>query len=211
MLVKRRTIIYVDGLNLYYGALKGTSYKWLDLEKFFTKLRNADDLIAINYFTTQAGNAVARKDQQTYLQALTTLPLVNIIEGRFKPKRIECRVPNCKYSGEREFIRLEEKQTDVNIAVRMIEDAYLDRCDQFVIVSGDSDFVPALKAIKKGFPQKRIIAYIPAEHPDRSYATELRGAADTHKTLPSFLLQLSQLPSSLPDGTGGTISKPADW
>ena len=26
-----RTVVYVDGFNLYYGALKGTSWKWLDL------------------------------------------------------------------------------------------------------------------------------------------------------------------------------------
>ena len=26
-----RTRVYVDGFNLYYGALKGTSFKWLNL------------------------------------------------------------------------------------------------------------------------------------------------------------------------------------
>jgi 6-hydroxy-3-succinoylpyridine 3-monooxygenase len=30
-----RTRVYVDGYNLYYGCLKGTPYKWLDLLKLF--------------------------------------------------------------------------------------------------------------------------------------------------------------------------------
>ncbi len=37
-----KTIVYVDGFNLYYGVLKNTGYKWLDLERFFTLLRQAD-------------------------------------------------------------------------------------------------------------------------------------------------------------------------
>ena len=32
--------VYIDGFNLFYGMLKGTPYKWLDLEKF------ADSLVA---------------------------------------------------------------------------------------------------------------------------------------------------------------------
>lgn len=45
------TIIYVDGFNLYYGALKAGSYKWLDLGKFFRLLRPADTIRNIRYFT----------------------------------------------------------------------------------------------------------------------------------------------------------------
>ena len=33
----------------------------------------------------------------------------------------------------------EEKRTDVNIAVYMLDDAYQDACDNFVLVSGNSD------------------------------------------------------------------------
>jgi len=210
-LPKSRTIIYVDGLNLYYGALKGTSYKWLDLEQLFKLLRNDDDIVSIKYFTTLVSGRESRVDQEVYLKALSALPLITIIEGRFKPKRIKCRVPGCQFTGNKEFVRLEEKQTDVNIAVKMLEDAYEDKCDQFVIISGDSDFVPALRSVKLHFPNKKIIVYVPAEHTDRSYATELKGAADKARNLPLNLLRRSQLPSTISDGSGGTIVKPADW
>ena len=154
---QQRAIIYVDGFNLYYGALKDTpSTKWLDLERFFLMLRNEDDVVQINYFTTQAGGQASRKDQLTYLTALSTRPLIEIIEGRFKPKSVRCRVRGCQYSGDRTFTRLEEKRTDVNIAVRMLEDAVDDRCDLFVLVSGDSDLVPAVQTIKRRYPAKKI-------------------------------------------------------
>jgi len=208
---KKRTIIYVDGLNLYYGALKGTSFKWLDLEQLFKLLRNDDDIISIKYFTTLVSGRESRVDQLAYLKALATLSLITIIEGRFKPKRISCLVTGCQFTGDKKFRRLEEKQTDVNITVAMLEDAYEDKCDQFVIISGDSDFVPALRSVKQHFPEKWIIVYVPAEHTDRSYATELKGAADKARNLPLNLLRRSQLSSTITDGSGGIIEKPSDW
>ena len=32
-----RTRVYIDGYNLYYGCLKGTPHKWLDLLSLFEK------------------------------------------------------------------------------------------------------------------------------------------------------------------------------
>lgn len=208
---RKRTIIYVDGFNLYYGVLKGSDNKWLDLQRLFTMLRHDDEIVAIKYFTTIAAGKDSRIDQLKYLQALATLPLIEIIEGRFKPKRIKCRAPGCSYHGNREFIRLEEKQTDVNIAVQMVTDAYENQCDQFIVISGDSDLVPALKLIKSKFPTKILIVYVPAQHIDRTHATELRAAANKAKDLPLILLKRAQFPNKISDGSGGFIEKPADW
>ncbi len=47
----RRSIVYIDGFNFYYGALRGTRHKWLNLESVFRRLRPDDDLQAIYYFT----------------------------------------------------------------------------------------------------------------------------------------------------------------
>jgi hypothetical protein len=30
-----QTTVYIDGYNLYYGALRGTPYKWLDVVRLF--------------------------------------------------------------------------------------------------------------------------------------------------------------------------------
>lgn len=40
-----QTIVYVDSFNLYYGALKRTANKWLDLEKLFTFPGNYDTIL----------------------------------------------------------------------------------------------------------------------------------------------------------------------
>jgi hypothetical protein len=48
-----RTIIYIDGFNLYYGAVKGTPHKWLNLQRYFEMIRQNDDVVAIKYFTAR--------------------------------------------------------------------------------------------------------------------------------------------------------------
>ncbi len=208
--VRQRTIIYIDGFNLFYGALKGTSDRWLDLERYFSLLRNEDDLVAINYFTTRVSRTESRRDQTTYIKALSTSPLVKVIEGRFKPKEIVCRVRRCSYRGSRKFIRLEEKRTDVAIAVTMLEDAFADSCDIFVLVSGDSDLVPAVNSIKANFPHKKVLVYVPARNPTGKHATELRSAADKGKDLPLKLLSRAQLPVSVPSESGA-LKRPPGW
>jgi uncharacterized LabA/DUF88 family protein len=59
------------------------------------------------------------------------------------------------HTGNRRFETVEEKRTDVNIAVSMLDDAYQDACDQFVLISGDSDLVPGVSTIRTRFPNKK--------------------------------------------------------
>jgi 6-hydroxy-3-succinoylpyridine 3-monooxygenase len=208
--MRPRTIVYIDGFNFYYGAVRGTAFKWLDMEGCFRKLRPGDDIRRIWYFTALVeGSKLSR--QQTYLRALATCPLVQVILGKFKLKQVKCGVTGCNYSGSRVFDMPEEKRTDVNIALQLVDDAFHDRADQFVLVSGDSDLVPALEMIKAQWPKKQLIVYVPSRHPLRGAAVELRNAADKHKTFPQALLKVSQFPAILSDGRGGTIRKPTGW
>jgi uncharacterized LabA/DUF88 family protein len=153
-----------------------------------------------------------RQNQETYLQALATTRLIQPVLGSFKHKRVKCTHSSCSYAGDRFFEMLEEKHTDVNIAVYMLDDAYQDRCEQIVLVSGDSDLVPAVKMIRSRFPTKRVSVYVPAQpHPMRAFAAELRSVADKHHDLPLNLLRHAQFPNPLPDGRGGFLHKPASW
>ena len=45
-----RSIVYIDGFNFYYGAVRGTPHKWLDLEACFRRLCPDDDLVCVHYF-----------------------------------------------------------------------------------------------------------------------------------------------------------------
>lgn len=205
-----RAIVYVDGFNFYYGAVRGTAYKWLDLEACFRRLRSGDDLQHIYYFTAIVDGA-ARRRQEPYLRALATLPLVRIVLGKFKTKQIKCRVRACTHAGSRTFDAPEEKRTDVNIALQLLDDGLHDRADRFIVVSGDSDLVPALEMLKSQVPEKQLIVYVPSRHPIRGAATELRNAADKNRTFPQALLRVSQFPARVPDGRGGHIEKPTGW
>lgn len=220
-----RSIVYVDGFTLYKGALEEHKrihstdpryqhpiwkgyYKWLDLQAYFTLLRPKDDIQRIRYFTSRMrGKNVTR--QRSYLRALNTLPSVKVCLGRFKMRTFH--IP-----GSQDTFQVpEEKQTDVHIAVRLLDDAYQDRCDRFVIVSGDSDLVPAIEIVKRRFPKKQVIVYVPDRRRSRHGAREIRQAADEHHTIPdhfneSFLAQ-AQFPPHVPDGRGGFITKPTEW
>lgn len=205
-----RSIVYVDGFNLYYGALKGTQHKWLNLEKFFCNLRHGDEIQKIRYYTALL-NGDRGERQAIYLKALDTLPLVELALGRFKATQVGCRVTACNHAGPRFFTKPEEKRTDVQIGVDMLDDAYQDACDRLIVVSGDSDLVPAVNRVKARFPTKQVIVYVPSRNPVRGAAVELRSSADKDRTLPLNLLSRSQFPASIPDVSGGSIGKPAGW
>jgi 6-hydroxy-3-succinoylpyridine 3-monooxygenase len=208
--VRRKSIIYIDGFNLYYGALKGGSHKWLNLQRYFEMIRPHDDIQAIRYFTAMiSGSHLA--NQEAYLRALETLPLVEIILGRFKAKQITCTNPECTYTGSRKFISPEEKRTDVNIAVGMLDDAYQNLAERFILISGDSDLVPAVTMLKTRFPDKQVIVYVPARNAVRGAAVELRSAADTARMLPLEKMKVAQFSARVAAGDGGCIAKPTDW
>jgi uncharacterized LabA/DUF88 family protein len=183
----RRSIIYVDGLNLYYGAVKGTPWRWLDLHRYFRLLRQDDDVQAIKYFTALV-EGPHRAHQETYLLALATLPKVQVILGRFKTKQVRCQVQACNLPGPRVFLVPEEKRTDVNIAVHMVHDAVFDLCDRLVLVSGDSDLVPGVSMVRDLAPHKEVVVYVPARNRIRGAAVEIRSLADKDRTLPNALL-----------------------
>ena len=85
-----RTRVYVDGFNLYYGALKGTRYKWLDPVRLSARLLPRDCAIEkVLFFTARVSGISdpgASGRQQVYLNALHTLPEVEVHFGNFIAK-----------------------------------------------------------------------------------------------------------------------------
>ncbi|MFM2234404.1 MAG: hypothetical protein RL296_63 [Actinomycetota bacterium] len=82
------TGIYIDGLNLYYGALRNTPYRWLDLELLSKNLFPRDEIVIIRYFTAPINrrNDISKSHsrQALYLRALRTLNSVKIHLGHFQ-------------------------------------------------------------------------------------------------------------------------------
>lgn len=181
-----RVVVCIDGFNLYYGALKGSSHKWLDIQRLFTLLRPHDQITAIRYFTAVSSYGTSQ-DQLTYLRALETLPLVTIIQGRYKKKKVKCRITHlaCTVPApDRFFFIPEEKRTDVNIGIFMLDDAYQGLFDHAILISGDSDLVPAINMVRTRFQNKQVTVYVPSRDPTRGAAVELRTAATKNRDFP---------------------------
>lgn len=99
-----RTFVYVDGFNLYYGALKGTPFRWLDVKALTVQLiPNAYNIIRIKYFTARvsgASNPDAPRRQHVYLNALRTIPEVETHFGNFLAKNIWRPILNLPVGNE---------------------------------------------------------------------------------------------------------------
>ncbi len=102
------------------------------------------------------------------------------------------------------IIKTEEKGSDVNLALHLLNDAWLDLYDCAVVISNDSDLAEALRLVKT--QHKKMIGLItPVKmHPSR----ELMRYATFNQRIREGALKASQLPNPIP---GTTIRKPATW
>jgi 6-hydroxy-3-succinoylpyridine 3-monooxygenase len=133
----------------------------LNIQTFFEEVRIDDEVVGIKYFTALVEPKVLdshkRSRQNLYLNALRTLPKVRVILGAYQDREVTC-LATCR----QRYDVPEEKKTDVNIAVHMIDDAINGRVDRIVIVSGDSDLEPAAAWIRKRYPKIKMTVYLPA-------------------------------------------------
>ncbi len=198
-------IVYVDGFNLYHG-LRSRSWKryyWLDLwllaERF---LRPGQTLVRVVYYTSLIKHDPPGQSRQLrYLDALRTVrPALSIVYGHYLAKAQRCR--SCGGT----WLRPEEKMTDVNIACDLLLDASDGSFDVALLVSGDSDLVPPIRAVRDRWPRKAIVAIFP---PDRS-SEALKKAAHGWLWLGEDKLRRSQLPDRVPV-SGRFIERPREW
>jgi hypothetical protein len=82
------TFFYIDALNFYYGAVKGTADKWVDFEALAHALVPRDDIGRIKYFTANVkplspGDRTHER-QNAFLRAVDANPLIEIVRGHFR-------------------------------------------------------------------------------------------------------------------------------
>ena len=126
-----RTYIYVDGFNLYYGALKNSPWKWLDLFALFQEiLQPHHQILNIKYFTARVsgtpGDPGKPRRQHVYLRALQHYrPEVQFHFGHFLSHnvRLPLATPTAR-ERTAEVVKTEEKASDVNLAVHLLNDCW---------------------------------------------------------------------------------------
>jgi uncharacterized LabA/DUF88 family protein len=206
-----RTNIYVDGFNLYYGALRKTPYRWVNLEALFQLLLPHNEIVQIKYFTAlvsaRPSDPGQPQRQQLYLRALGTLPKVSVHLGHFLVHQVT--MPLAVPAGQpQQFVKVvktEEKGSDVNLATHLLHDAHMNRFDVAVVVSNDSDLLGPIKIVRSEL-LKKVGVLNPQKHPSRAILPHI----DFIKQIRSGVLQASLFPDQLQD-TKGTFTKPAVW
>lgn len=205
-----RTAIYIDGFNLYYGCLKDSHFKWLDLKALFTHiLKPHHQITAINYFTARVrqipDNISAPQKQQAYIRALETyIPEMNVHYGHFLQNTVRMAKASPPPKTV-EVIKTEEKGSDVNFSVHLLNDAWLNNFDCGVVVSNDSDMAEAMHLIRQHHPKKILGLITPG---GQKTSHQLKKYAHFVKTIRKRNLKSSQLPNPIPNTK---IRKPADW
>jgi hypothetical protein len=201
-------MIYVDGFNFYYGAVRNTPYKWLNLAELFSRLlKPENEVVGIKYFTAMVSPRQSDPQQaarQTaYIRALQTLPNFQVIYGHFLSHPV--KMPLASGKGFAEVIKTEEKGSDVNLATHLLVDAFRNQYDLAVLVTNDSDLAEPVRQIKTSF-NKKVGILNPHKRPSRVLLSE----ATFFKSIRQSALAASQFPDSLTD-VHGTITKPTTW
>jgi uncharacterized LabA/DUF88 family protein len=207
-----KTIVYVDAFNLYYGAVKKTAYKWLDLQALCRiMLRPDNEIIGFKYFTALVkpfpGKEGQLNRQRIYLRALETISDLEVIYGYYLSHNVMMPLANIE-NGKVSFVKViktEEKGSDVNIATHMLIDAFEDAYDCAVLISGDSDLTLPIEMVRSRFG-KMVGVLNPQKRPCKS----LKKEANFYKKIRKSALMRSQFPEKLHD-IHGIFYKPATW
>jgi hypothetical protein len=255
--------VYVDGFNLYY-AIRHRGFKWLDLRALAAAaLPPGLNITAIKYYTARVSGAVdpgAPGRQQTYLNALTSIPEVTVYFGNFLAKAQWrpilnfpvadrdithgpniARFPQCpatvgldannpqsrmesaaigRYGTTRigrprpavdaikaEVFALEEKGSDVNLAVHLVHDAWSNLFDAAAVITNDTDLVEPIRIVVQDLGKP--VYLLPAQQ--KTPSTPLVTVASSVRHIRDAHLRASLFPDPVQTPSGREIYKPPSW
>lgn len=203
----RKTYVYIDGFNFYYGCIRNSPYRWLDLFTFAQSMLPKNDIVHVKYFTSivksSARDPVKVERQRTYLRALATIPEIEIFLGSFQAHAV--RRPKADGSGSVEIIDTKEKGSDVNLATELLVDGFTNVYDVAVVISNDSDLVAPIRAVRT-----KLHKTVGIINPHQRQSVELRKCASFIKEVRTWTLAQSLLPTVLRD-SNGEFQKPTGW
>lgn len=207
-----RVSVYVDGFNLYYRALKNSPYKWLNLAEIAKPvLLHPDDTVTmVRYFTARvsarSGSSDAPRKQQIYLSALKTLPIVQIHYGKFLAKTKTRPL----VSDPKKYVEVhdtEEKGSDVNLAVHLLNDGWHKRYDLALVFSQDTDLIEPIRIARQELGLQVGLIQMDSGRPNRDLAL----AASFVRHLKPAHFQAAQFPNQVAKPNGEMIVKPQGW
>ncbi len=207
-----RCRVYIDGFNLYFGALKSTSYKWVNPYKLCELLLPPSyDIQYVKYFTAKVSGTprdpTKPTRQQMLFRALATLPRFKIILGSFQSHKV-LRPLAVPVPGLPAMVVVEdtkEKGSDVNLAAHLIADGYRNLYDVAVLVTNDSDLITPIRMVREDL--HKMVGVL---NPQKKQSVEIQRYADYCLPITPASLQSSQFPNNMTDKTGD-FHKPISW
>jgi uncharacterized LabA/DUF88 family protein len=209
-----RLACLVDGFNLYHSvedAIEGgspKSIKWLNIramcEEHLSAFNNpAAHFSELFYFSSFANY---RRDDapirhRAFIKALESTGF-EAVYGVFKEKDVQCGA-DCRRSYKIHV----EKQTDVNIALKLLELFHLGSCDGALIVTGDADLITAVKTAQRLFPNNPIGVAFPYERWNR----ELSATAGVRIKLTPEHYEKHVMAARVALGNGKFSCIPKEW
>ncbi|WP_236167849.1 NYN domain-containing protein [Pseudomonas atacamensis] len=215
------TIVYVDGFNLYYRALKGSPHKWLNLQALCeASLPKHCKIVGINFYTARISSRVdpsSPRDQHIYLKALQTIPGLQQHFGSFRvtdlfmyldqpvvfrPAVEKLPDPAPRYAR---VVKSEEKGSDVNLGVHLVRDAFQGKFEHAAVITNDTDLVEPLRIVTED-------AKLPVTllTPTDQTAKSLRNVATYVRRIRNYL-GVSQFPNPVVTPDGIVLAKPENW
>jgi len=213
-----RTIVYIDGFNLYYRLLRDNPrYKWLNLKTLSIELLQSQNQIqTVRYYTARISGRIdpsAPARQQIYLDALKTVREIIVHLGNFlitKPWAGLVHPPQLRggtvppfsppYPAVARIWKTEEKGSDVNLASHLLRDAFHGKFDVAAVLSNDTDLVEPIRIVAQelGLP---VGLLCPVAKP-------AGGLAQVATFIRLQHLEASQFPDTIP---GTAIARPPAW
>jgi uncharacterized LabA/DUF88 family protein len=200
-----RVSAFIDGFNLYHAIddLNRPDLKWVNLRCLMEKFIDPGIHVLgdIYYFSAYCDwDREKRARHMAYVRALKHFDVTPVM-ANFKEKDMEC------FHCHNTWIAHEEKQTDVNIAVHLVREAYRDTYDRAFLVTSDSDLVPPLALLREIFPKKSVKVICP---PERWHSKELCRYSKKPAKIQVSHLEDCRMQGSIATMTG-LVTRPTDY
>jgi len=203
------TYVYVDGFNLYYGAVRGTPYKWLDIGALCRNMLPGKNILRIKYFTANVSarpwDAGAPARQQAYYRALKTIPNLTIHLGKFLTNSVPMVLTGSNPVQKVWVDKTSEKGSDVNLASHLLLDGFRGHYQLAVVISNDSDLAEPIRMVRHELGLR-----VGVLNPRHRHSNVLKPHATFVQRIRQSDLISAQFPPMLHDGKG-PIHKPTPW
>lgn len=218
--MKPRVGFFVDGFNLYHSLAQVTaesgdaSVKWLDLQRLLSGILPLVDQHAAmgswHYFTALPEHLYLSdpgrlQRHRTYLRALTAYGQLrpNVVCGRIARQQVIVRSMGQAIQAN----VWREKGTDVALAMALLREASRGEMEEAVILSGDTDYLPAVRMFREMYPQIGLRFAFPRGRASK----ELLREAPQSFTLTSAAYYSHRLPDSIQLPSGKLLHCPPEW